>query len=924
MSAACPHCRACVPVKAAAGETVSLLCPRCLHSFGYLVPDDVVAAEQFAGALPDSPLAGCSASGSSIAASETDANHPSSAEPAVLTEPSSTTRRSTSVKSHRVRIGRQSEPRSASVPPSCPGTPEEGHRSRPDEVRHLPPLSARIGGRRSLSVWQDLSPGGDQSNDVEPLHIPGYRIEKELGSGGMGRVYLARQLSLDRPVALKVMSREWAADPIFVARFTREAYAAAQLSHPNIVRIYDIGQTQGTHYFSMEYVPGESLADLVKRCGPLDPETAVGVILQAARGLKHAHDRGLIHRDVKPDNLLIDDQGVVKVADLGLVKGWSEAERLRGTLKEAPMPDLSATPRPKSALSVASVGLTGARMALGTPAYMSPEQCRDAAAVDHRADIYSLGCTLYVLVTGRPPFDANTAVELMTKQAYEPLVPPEQIVSRVPPELSTIIQKMMAKEPEDRFADMGEVIRSLENWLGVRQVGTFLPREEEILQIEDCAERFANCPLGLLRRRLIGGFYAALLVGMVLLLFFGQPVWAFGLASLGLQAALAYFLVDGLTRPNHYLFQRTKQFVWGLPKEDWVVVAALAVLFALGLRMFDACCQWMGFGLIGAGLAIALRFGLDRLIEWQRYAPLYSATRLLAQMRRRGLSEEELRLFVARYSGRRWEEFFESLFGYEAKLATRALLSRGGATGPRDTYAAWREPIIHFMNDVEKRRQERRERALLEAIEQAQLLATGLEASAAAQQARSTAAAIVRRGQRVRSADLQPSPGDPASTVRSRHALEGIVTGAEASTAEFVLPSTSSHWADRLAWALLGPHVRLALAALLLTLGTAWVMQNNLLGSAGASDEPLVLANLPMEWTRWVDRWNVLAAGALLLASLFVQGHVAALLAMLGAAIVLLGHHFGIRPVEPFREYHVAIILGTIIAILGFRFGRRP
>jgi serine/threonine protein kinase len=150
--------------------------------------------------------------------------------------------------------------------------------------------------------------------------VSGYQIERVIGRGGMGTVYLAKQLSLDRRVALKVMSKRWATDPVFVARFTREAFAAAQLSHPNIVQIHDIGEADGARFFSMEYVRGESLADLVRRRGKLDVETAVGYVLQAARGLKHAHDRGMIHRDVKPDNLLIDTQGLIKVADLGLVK----------------------------------------------------------------------------------------------------------------------------------------------------------------------------------------------------------------------------------------------------------------------------------------------------------------------------------------------------------------------------------------------------------------------------------------------------------------------------------------------------------------------------------------------------------------------------------------------------------------------------
>src|SRR5207244_1953290 len=153
-----------------------------------------------------------------------------------------------------------------------------------------------------------------------PTTLGGYQILKELGRGGMGAVYLARQVSLDRLVALKVMNRRWAANPAFLVRFTREAYAAAQLVHHNVVQVYDVGCDRGIHYFSMEYVQGRSLGDLLKKEGKLDAATAAGYVLQAARGLAFAHERGMIHRDVKPDNLLLNDQGIVKVADLGLVR----------------------------------------------------------------------------------------------------------------------------------------------------------------------------------------------------------------------------------------------------------------------------------------------------------------------------------------------------------------------------------------------------------------------------------------------------------------------------------------------------------------------------------------------------------------------------------------------------------------------------
>ena len=368
--------------------------------------------------------------------------------------------------------------------------------------------------------------------EAVPAGVPGYHFTHPLGRGGMGTVYLARQLSLGRPVAIKVMSRKWAADPVFVARFTREAFAAALLNHPNVVQIYDIGEHGGVRYFSMEYVPGRTLAEHLKSEGKLDGETAVGYVLQAARGLEHAHERGMIHRDVKPDNLLLDDQGRVKVADLGLVKTPESAGGL----------DQPTDTHPR--LAAAPANVTGMRIALGTPAYMAPEQCRDAATVDHRADIYSLGCTLYVLVTGRPPFDGTTAVELMTKHAYEPIVPPEMIVGRVPKELSAVILKMLAKDPRDRFQSMGEVIRTLEQWLGVRHAGTFNPRDEQIEQLEGFVERFHAAPSAVLKSRVVAWALGGCFLAATLMLFF-RPARA-GVRPVRLRNPVG----DGLLRPE--------------------------------------------------------------------------------------------------------------------------------------------------------------------------------------------------------------------------------------------------------------------------------------------------------------------------------------------------------------------------------------
>lgn len=755
--------------------------------------------------------------------------------------------------------------------------------------------------------------------------VPGYAIERELGRGGMGTVYLAKQLSLDRHVALKVMSKRWATDPVFVARFTREAFAAAQLSHPNIVQIHDIGEAEGVRFFSMEFVRGRSLADVVKLHGKLDVETAVGYVLQAARGLKHAHDRGMIHRDVKPDNLLLDDQGLVKVADLGLVK----------TPALVAADDQLTEPAARSGLHSLPPEMTGARMALGTPAYMSPEQCRDAAAVDHRADIYSLGCTLYVLVTGRPPFDGTTAVELMSKHAYDPLVPPEQIVSRVPKELSAVIQRMMAKDPNDRFADMGDVIRTLEAWLGIHHTGTFSPQEEQIAKLEGYVQQFNACAPAVLRARLITGFFGAVALCAVLLAFFGKLGWSFGVFGLALQASVAYFVLDGATRGGR-LFTAARRLVGGMSLFDLGVAVAGFGMFCMLLALSHVFWVWAVFGVVGVALAFTLRYAVDPTVSAERKPALDGCEKLLRRMRARGLDEDSLRLFVAKFAGRNWEEFFEALFGYDAKLVARGVLLRGGIAGERDKHAAWREPIIAWIERTETARREAKQKRLLAAVERANLIAAGASAHSAEQQAAAAADAMVRAAGAVRDAQAPVNLGSVARAAENPN--------------EFAFVPRDRR--DPVGWfvnLLVGPHVRAVCAAVLLAACGLWAHQNGLLpGSeigaqatealekgtldglkvqaaldATRATKPLAVASVPAAATSWVDSFNVGLAGLILLGSLCFRGNLMSVMALLGAAVAVVGHQFGIRAVEPFRAYHVSLMLGALLAIVGFRMGTR-
>jgi serine/threonine protein kinase len=262
--------------------------------------------------------------------------------------------------------------------------------------------------------------------------IGGCLIQEVIGQGGMGVIYKARQKSLDRVVALKVLAPHLANDINFVSRFQREARAIARVNHPNILAVYDVGDDQNTNYMIMELIDGQSLAELQSdRQGALPWREALSFIKQAAQGLEAAQAVGIIHRDIKPENLMVTKKGVIKVSDFGLAK---EADA--------------------SNTSVDAV--------MGTPAFMSPEQC-DGKKVDARSDIYSLGGTFYRLITGRLPFEAETAMSMMYRHKHEALIPPHEVVPSLPPGISTIIVKMMAKKREHRQQTMTEVIDALDD-----------------------------------------------------------------------------------------------------------------------------------------------------------------------------------------------------------------------------------------------------------------------------------------------------------------------------------------------------------------------------------------------------------------------------------------------------------------------------
>ncbi len=281
-----------------------------------------------------------------------------------------------------------------------------------------------------------------------------YRLQSLLGKGGMSSVYLAEHVLMRRRCAIKVLPHKKVNDTSYLERFHREAQAVASLDHPNIVRAYDVDrEVDGTteiHFLVMEYVEGHSLQELVADTGPQGFRDVADFIRQSSHGLTHAHEAGLVHRDIKPGNLLVDTEGVVKILDLGLARFFEENDENPITLRHD-------------------------EKVLGTADYLAPEQALDSHQVDARADIYSLGCTMYFLLTGRPPFNEGTlAQRLMWHQTKEPAAIVETR-SDVPGPLADVVAKMMSKDPDDRFQTATEVGEQLSVWLDGGDAATTVP-----------------------------------------------------------------------------------------------------------------------------------------------------------------------------------------------------------------------------------------------------------------------------------------------------------------------------------------------------------------------------------------------------------------------------------------------------------------
>ena len=420
----------------------------------------------------------------------------------------------------------------------------------------------------------------------------------------------------------------------------------------------------------MEFVDGQTLADLVRKNQRLEVREAVGYILQAARGLKCAHDQSMIHRDMKPENLFVDRHGLVKVADLGLT--LTPAAALAEEAASGGKPIVPVGP------GASAVPASGPIAAIGTPGYTAPELAMDPARADVRTDIYSLGCTLHASVTGRPPYEGRTLLEILGKQQTQPVTAPDLAAQGIPRDLAAIILKMVATKPEERYIDLSDVIENLEAFLGIQATGPFIPQVEHAELLGTERQGVERVSAARTKAKTLLAILAACFAMAILCMMPGWWLASSAFLSLGLFIALADFVFVGVRRKTP-LFMKVCALVLGSSRSEWLTILSGVALF-VGLlvdleALLDLGCPGPGSRWYRVGTANRARRACR---SRARRAPLENVEQMLKSLRLQGQDEEALRQFVCKYSGPHWESFYEALFGYEAKLAARQRCS--GAT----------------------------------------------------------------------------------------------------------------------------------------------------------------------------------------------------------------------------------------------------
>lgn len=797
------------------------------------------------------------------------------------------------------------------------------------ETRVHSASAVRVGGSARSGALSGDAIAKPTTQEVAGLDIPqrlgGYRILRLLGRGAMGAVYEAKQLSLDRNVALKTIRGRLADSPSALARFTREAYAAAQLVHHNVVQIYDFGQDNGQHFFSMEWVRGGPLSDLIRDNGPLDPRVAATYTLQAARGLQFAHRNGMVHRDVKPANLLLNDEGVVKVADLGLVKVPDQPD---------PESDVGAASAASGMASGTQVTMMGT--AVGTPAYMAPEQGVDATTVDHRADVYSLGCTLFYLLTGKAPFDGSQVSVVMKQHAQDPIPKVQLVNPRVPDSLGRVIEHAMAKRPDDRYSSVADMIGDLESFLGLQSAAGFSPSSQQADRWEELAKAHAAAPLAKLQKPVVLGFLG--LCGLLLLV---TPLLGFRFALMSpatFVMAIAVALVFGSGAGRSAVVTRLRGWFGSLSWFDMVVGVVVAIVMLLVVVLVGL---WPGVlvgAVLGSAAGAAYHFMLVKPLQESRAANIVDAERFVRDLRIEGIDEDKLRDFAARYSGATWRGLFEALFGYDATKAKQSQLMADPAGKQLAGGATFRDRVCNGLQSKATANRTARDHQRLATLEEQGLKSEGMSAADAKERAWQMASAMID------ATKLVPMPAMAAADPKAiaderRNRMKAML--AEARSGKYAKQR------DKLAPLrfALGAKVRLLAGCALLALTGWWAYSNGLVSAealqsvrdsaaSGMLDVDSIKTTVTASVTDAATKqnmpkllgangWAVGFAGMLLAGSAFIGGWRISLFIIPAVILAIFGESFGIPAIGPFPAWTIAAAAAAGILIPGVLFTSR-
>jgi hypothetical protein len=789
-----------------------------------------------------------------------------------------------------------------------------------------------------------------------PRFVGRYVLLRSLGHGRRGRTFLARPLWLGRLVVLKALAGDRASDRIFRALHTREAYTAAQLEHPNLAAMHELGSRHGLDYAVVEWTDGVSLAQVLDERHRIEPAQAAVLILQVARGLRAAHRQRLLHRDIKPDNLRVDDEGLVKVDDLGLEMTPSLAAALEESSKGS-AGDPMAQRVPASVARSVHAARSPVIAAAGTPEFMAPEQARDPTSIDGRADIYALGGTFYKLVTGRPPFAGETAVELVRKHQEDPLVPPDEFVPGLPRQVSDVIGAMMGKQPDERYPNMSVVVDVLEKLVGAHERPAAERMEAAALAFHQTADALATSPARRLRFRVLVVIAVIWSLFVVFLAWLGLGSEA--IAVLGAITALMVWVSSSVTQKSE-LLRLSLEVLWR-ERIAWTALGLAAIGVAALLWFFGGCSIF--FLLLAAGvLAGSFHVFLDRPLAAERSRWDAESRMVLRQLRWQGHDEEAIRELIANEAGPNWDVLFERRFGPRATMAARARWHQDKRSWLRRPFCGLRELIICLLEKKRQQERDRRHFGILRATEEGRLEARGTNLLTARRKAIRIAKAMIviaaewRDEERLPGAQgLGTAPLGPPLMDRLNSAVEHPEPLLEPHETQ---PSAFSRSMNRLVDFLLGRTLRLLLGSWLLLILAVWLDASGLVTALQVQDQAAEISrvvrnaaekrdpsllreiswNIPLNWDRLeqpietrilprplrgeVVATNLGVAGLGLLLSVFWGRRWSGLLALIAAFLTLFAARIGVvsselsRTVSPQAQARLVGMLVFLLAAL--------